>query len=66
MIINRVVKRYTALINNLRQYKGQEDKIAQIRWMIEELRINLFAQQIGTAFPISEKRINQVFDEFNK
>lgn len=66
LIIDRVVKRYTALINNLNQYKGQEDKIVQIRWMIEELRINLFAQQIGTAFPISEKRINQVIDEFNK
>jgi ATP-dependent helicase HrpA len=28
-----------------------------IRWMIEELRVSLFAQQLGTAYPISAKRI---------
>ncbi len=29
----------------------------EIRWMIEELRVSLFAQQLGTAYPVSEKRI---------
>ena len=29
----------------------------ELRWMIEELRVSLFAQQLGTAYPISEKRI---------
>jgi ATP-dependent RNA helicase HrpA len=28
-----------------------------IRWMIEELRVNLFAQLLGTPYPVSEKRI---------
>ncbi|HAX28536.1 MAG TPA: ATP-dependent RNA helicase HrpA, partial [Alteromonas macleodii] len=27
-----------------------------VRWMIEELRVSLFAQQLGTAYPISAKR----------
>ena len=31
--------------------------LRDIRWMIEELRVSLFAQQLGTAGPISEQRI---------
>lgn len=33
--------------------------VQEIRWMIEELRISLFAQQLGTPYPISDKRIIQ-------
>jgi ATP-dependent helicase HrpA len=40
------------------------DEVRHIRWMIEELRISLFAQALGTAEPVSEQRvwraINQV------
>ncbi|MGL4858896.1 MAG: ATP-dependent RNA helicase HrpA [Enterobacteriaceae bacterium] len=31
----------------------------EIRWMLEELRISYFAQQLGTPYPVSEKRIRQ-------
>jgi ATP-dependent helicase HrpA len=31
--------------------------VGEIRWMLEELRISLFAQQLGTKGPVSEKRI---------
>jgi len=34
-----------------------------VRWMIEELRVSLFAQALGTAHPVSEKRIRQRLDE---
>ena len=30
-------------------------EVANIRWMIEELRVS-FAQQLGTPYPISDKR----------
>ncbi|RMI14402.1 DUF3418 domain-containing protein [Cellulomonas triticagri] len=29
------------------------------RWLVEELRVSLFAQQIGTPVPVSEKRIRK-------
>jgi ATP-dependent helicase HrpA len=35
----------------------------RIRWMIEELRVSLFAQQLGTAHPVSEQRIYRAMDE---
>ena len=34
-----------------------------IRWMLEELRVNYFAQAIGTPYPISDKRIRRAMDD---
>jgi ATP-dependent helicase HrpA len=34
----------------------------EVRWMIEELRVNLFAQNLGTRTPISDKRIHKALD----
>jgi ATP-dependent helicase HrpA len=39
---------------------GQEAR--DVRWMIEELRVSLFAQTLGTQGPISEKRILRALD----
>ncbi len=38
--------------------------LLEVRWMIEELRVSLFAQQLGTAYPISAKRILTRLEEF--
>ncbi|BCB78745.1 hypothetical protein Pflav_051550 [Phytohabitans flavus] len=46
----------------LRQELPPSDALHEIRWMIEELRINLFAQALGTAYPISEQRIYRAMD----
>ena len=35
------------------------DRLAEVRWQLEELRVSLFAQQLGTAAPVSEKRIRR-------
>ncbi|GIE95193.1 ATP-dependent RNA helicase HrpA [Paractinoplanes rishiriensis] len=42
---------------------GAEEGLREIRWMIEELRINFFAQTLGTAYPISDKRIYKAMDQ---
>ena len=34
--------------------------VQAVRWMIEELRVSLFAQVLGTSGPVSEKRIQAV------
>lgn len=33
--------------------------LEEVRWSIEELRVSLFAQQLGTPVPVSEKRIRK-------
>lgn len=39
------------------------DSILNIHWMIEEFRVSLFAQNLGTAYPISFKRIKNSVQE---
>ncbi|MEW8509534.1 MAG: ATP-dependent RNA helicase HrpA [Candidatus Thiodiazotropha sp.] len=34
-----------------------DERIDEIRWDLEELRISLFAQELGTAYPVSVKRL---------
>ena len=34
-------------------------ELQNYRWMIEELRVSWFAQKLGTAMTISEKRLNK-------
>jgi ATP-dependent helicase HrpA len=38
---------------------GMLSQIETFRWMVEEFKISLFAQEIGTAMPVSPKRLDQ-------
>jgi ATP-dependent helicase HrpA len=40
-----------------REAGRRDPRLDEIRWMLEELRVSLFAQQLGTAYPVSVKRI---------
>ena len=41
---------------------GETPALREIRWMIEELRVGLFAQALGTAYPVSDVRIYRAID----
>jgi ATP-dependent helicase HrpA len=47
----------------LRASLPASDALTEIRWMIEELRVALFAQSLGTAYPVSDKRIYRAMDQ---
>jgi len=34
-------------------------RLDEYRWMVEEFKVSLFAQELGTAFPISAQRLEQ-------
>jgi ATP-dependent helicase HrpA len=36
--------------------------LRKVRWMLEELRVSLWAQQLGTAHPVSDTRIRKALD----
>ena len=63
------VTKVQELYNNAlaKQPKGQPiaTELAQTRWMIEEFRVSLFAQNLKTAFPISAKRILNHLKDIN-
>ena len=40
----------------------QASDVDAVRWMIEELRVSLWAQQLGTAHPVSEQRVRRAID----
>ena len=43
---------------------GRRDpKLEEYRWLIEELRVSLFAQELRTPFPVSAKRLQRFWDE---
>ena len=42
--------------------RARSREVKDIRWMIEELRVSLFAQRLGTARPISLRRIEKAVD----
>jgi ATP-dependent helicase HrpA len=37
--------------------------VERLRWMIEEWRVSLFAQELGTAETVSDKRIQKQWEE---
>jgi len=39
------------------------EKVQEYRWMIEEFKISLFAQELGTRYPISAKRLEKKWEE---
>ncbi|MCJ7558393.1 MAG: ATP-dependent RNA helicase HrpA [Gammaproteobacteria bacterium] len=38
-------------------------RVEQARWMLEEFRVSLFAQELGTPGPVSAKRIRKMMEE---
>ena len=58
-----VQKEYAQKLSSLKRGSLPPEALLDVRWMIEELRVSLFAQSLGTPYRISEERIFQVLDE---
>ncbi len=41
-------------------------QLNELRWHLEEYRVSLFAQQLGTRIPVSSKRLAKLFDTLEK
>ena len=61
--VEQVQQAYQQLLAKLPKSKPISDEVAEIRYMIEELRVSLFAQQIGTKYQISDKRIANIISQ---
>ena len=58
--VEQVQQAYQQLLAKLPKSKPISDEVAEIRYMIEELRVSLFAQQLGTKYQVSDKRVLNV------
>ncbi|MDN3936379.1 ATP-dependent RNA helicase HrpA [Arthrobacter sp. YD4] len=54
---------YDDAVSALLPGRGIGPELTQVRWMIEELRVSLFAVELGTAYSVSEKRIRTVLNK---
>ncbi|WP_347554518.1 ATP-dependent RNA helicase HrpA [Robbsia sp. KACC 23696] len=45
---------------------GSDPRLEQFRWLLEELRISLFAQELKTPMPVSVKRLHKVWDALQR
>ncbi|MBQ1024177.1 ATP-dependent RNA helicase HrpA [Micromonospora sp. C95] len=57
-----VQREYDDLLAALPPARRSSEQVRQIRWMIEELRVSIFAQALGTPHPVSEQRIYRAMD----
>jgi ATP-dependent helicase HrpA len=60
--IHAVQGAYDELRQALSPARAAREDVCDIAWMIEELRVSLWAQQLGTARPVSEQRIYRAID----
>ena len=57
-------QRYTRRLADL---KGASDaRLGEYRWLLEELRVSLFAQELRTPQPVSVKRLDKVWAQINQ
>jgi ATP-dependent helicase HrpA len=60
--VQRVTEAWRRAVAELPPARRQEPDVRSVRWMIEELRVSLFAQVLGASGPVSEKRVRAAVD----
>ncbi len=64
--IQRMQESYRQALDTLPGNESDEAAaLREVGWMIEELRVSYFAQQLGTPYRVSEKRTLRALDELN-
>ncbi|MFK4224355.1 ATP-dependent RNA helicase HrpA [Streptomyces sp. NPDC019890] len=60
--VHEMQDEYAWLLEQMPQGRPVPQEVLDIRWMIEELRVSYFAHALGTAQPVSDKRIVKAID----
>ncbi|MGW0610182.1 ATP-dependent RNA helicase HrpA [Streptomyces sp. NPDC002788] len=60
--VHEMQDEYAWLLEQMPQGRPVPSAVLDIRWMIEELRVSYFAHALGTAYPVSDKRIVKAID----
>nr|WP_286235912.1 ATP-dependent RNA helicase HrpA [Thalassotalea sediminis] len=64
--IDKIQHLYQEALQKQKHDLALVNELGEVRWMIEELRVSLFAQNLGTAYPISAKRIKNHINQLLK
>ncbi len=62
--VSQIWQQWYERVNNKRKTGDDiEIALADFRWLIEELRVSLFAQELKTPFPVSLKRLEKTWQD---
>ncbi len=62
-----VIKLYVPYVREIAARKGVMDAhLSEFRWLLEELRVSLFAQELRTPMPVSVKRLTKVWESIRR
>lgn len=61
--VHEMQDEYAWLLEQMPQGRPVPQEVLDIRWMLEELRVSYFAHALGTAHPVSDKRIVKAIDQ---
>ena len=61
--VRELWQQYEARVEKHRKAGIQDEKLTAFRWMLEELRVSLFAQELKTPYPVSYKRLAKAWEE---
>jgi ATP-dependent helicase HrpA len=64
--VHRVAGEYADVLAELPPSRRQAPDAQAVRWMIEEFRVSLFAQVLGTRGPVSQQRIERALDQLRR
>jgi ATP-dependent helicase HrpA len=64
-VVQGVGEDYQQTVADLPPARRDDPDVCEVRWMIEELRVSLFAQTLGTSGPVSERRIEKALDQLH-
>ena len=64
-VVQQVTEDYQQTLADLPPARRDDPGVREVRWMIEELRVSLFAQTLGTSGPVSERRIERALDQLH-
>jgi len=56
---------YKKRANVLNKQNRHSSQLEEYRWLLEEYRISLFAQEIKTRVPVSEKRLKKIWNDIS-
>ncbi|RTE87800.1 ATP-dependent RNA helicase HrpA [Lysobacter sp. N42] len=63
--VEKVTEEWKKRVAKKKQDNENTETLDPFRWHIEEYRVSLFAQELGTAFPVSEQRLMNALKELN-
>jgi ATP-dependent helicase HrpA len=63
---NQAASLYQRAMRDRQAGKNTDPKLVEFRWMLEELRVSLFAQELRTPMPVSVKRLQKVWESMQR